>query len=140
MFCVFTFGVSTAVSAQESYGKALNLFATLGNNSSVTGNYEIALAKNFTISPEATVPFDLDYIRAGARVDYYFDSLLKLNEPWDIWGGAAAGFNIGLGDGYVGDDIDISLHIGAEYKFSQKWGLILEGGNGGGSIGVGIHM
>lgn len=140
LFCVFTFGASTAVNAQESYGGALNLFATFGNNSSVTGNYEFALAKNFTISPEATVPFDFDYIAAGARVDYYFDSLIKLNEPWDIWGGVSAGFRIGLADEWAGDDLRLDLHIGGEYKFNQKWGIILEAGNNGGSFGVGIHL
>lgn len=138
LFCVFTFGVSSAVSAQESY-KALNLFATFGDNSSVSGNYEIPLAKNFTISPEATVPFDFDYIRAGARVDYYFDSLIGLNEPWDIWGGVGAGFNIGLASDYT-SDLDLNLHIGGEYKFNAKFGIILEAGNGGGSLGLGIHM
>ena len=139
LFCVFAFGATSTLSAQESYGGALNLFATFGNNSSVTGNYEIALAKNWTISPEATIPFDFDYIGAGARVDYYFDSLLKLNEPWDIWGGVGAGFNIGIGNDY-NSDLAWNLHIGGEYKFNQKWGIILEAGNGGGSLGLGIHM
>ena len=139
LFCVFAFGASSTMSAQESYGGALNLFATFGNNSSVTGNYEISLAKNWTISTEATIPFAFDYIRAGARVDYYFDSLLKLNEPWDIWGGVGAGFNIGIASDY-NSDLAWNLHIGGEYKFNQTWGIILEAGNGGGSLGVGIHM
>ena len=138
LFCAFAFGASTNAKAQESY-KALNLFATFGNNSSVSGVYEIPLAKNWTISPEATVPFDFDYIRAGARVDYYFDSLLQLNEPWDIWGGAGAGFNIGLASDY-NSDLSLNLHIGGEYKFNNKFGIILEAGNGGGSLGLGIHM
>jgi hypothetical protein len=137
-FSAFTFGTSTVVSAQESYAGALNVFATLGNNSSVSANYEFALAKNFTISPEATIPFDLDYISAGARVDYYFDSLLNLVEPWDVWAGAGVGFNIGSDSN--NDDLNLNLHIGGEYKFNQTWGLILEGGNGGGSLGVGIHL
>lgn len=141
LFCLFTFGVSSKMVAQESYGNALNLFATFGSNSSITGNYEFPLAKNFTISPEATLPFDFDYIAAGARVDYYFDSLIKLNEPWDIWGGVSAGFKIGLASDYVADDdLRLDLHIGGEYKFNQKFGIILEAGNNGGSLGLGIHM
>jgi len=38
LFCLFTFGLSSNMAAQESYGKALNLFATFGGNSSITGN------------------------------------------------------------------------------------------------------
>jgi len=140
LFCVFAFGASSTMSAQESYGGALNLFPSFGSFSSVTGNYEIPLAQNFTISPEVTLPFSFDYVLAGARVDYYFDSLLGLNEPWDIWAGAGAGFIIGLDDAYTGSGLDLILHVGAEYKFNQTWGLILDAGAYGGSLGVGIHM
>jgi hypothetical protein len=97
----------------------LNLFVTFGDNSSVTGNYEFALGNNFTISPVAKLPFDFDYISAGARVDYYFDSLLKLNEPWDIWAGVGARYRLGLADHYNGNDINLNVHIGGEYKLNQ---------------------
>ena len=143
LFCVFTFGTSSAVNAQESYGGALNLFGAFGDYSAITGNYEIPLATNWTISPQATIPLDFNFIIAGARVDYYFDSLLSLNEPWDIWGGAGAGVLIGLDDAYKGG-ISLILNIGAEYKFNEKWGIILDagdaGGGFGGSLGVGIHL
>lgn len=137
LFCVFTFGATSAVSAQESYSGALNLFANIGNNSSIAGNYEFPLAKNFTISPTAAIALDFDYIYAGARVDYYFDSLLKLNEPWDIWGGAGLGFTF---ENDNENQTALDLHIGAEYKFNKTWGIILEGGANGGNIGVGIHL
>ncbi|MEI6864617.1 hypothetical protein [Flavicella sp.] len=140
LLCVFTFGASSTVSAQESYGGALNLFAKIGDDSAISGYYEFALAKNFTISPEATIPLNFDYIHAGARVDYYFDSLLNLNEPWDIWGGAGAGLYMGTHDD---GGIILDLHIGGEYKFNQTWGIILEAGGrdgGTGSLGVGIHL
>ena len=140
LFCVFALGANSKLSAQESYGNALNVFATFGDNSSVTANYEFPLAKNWTISPQGTIPFDLGYIRAGARVDYYFDSLLSLNEPWDIWGGVGAGFNIGIADDYNGDNLSLNLNLGGEYKFNEKFGIILEAGNYGGSIGLGIHL
>ena len=140
LFSILVLGASSKVSAQESYGGALNLFGTFGNYTSITGNYEIPLATNWTISPTATIPLDFDFLVAGARVDYYFDSLLGLNEPWDIWGGVGAGFVIGLDDAYSGDGIDLILHVGAEYKFNETWGIILDGGAGGGSLGVGIHL
>lgn len=137
LFCVFTFGATSVVSAQESYAGALNIFANIGDNTSVSANYEFALAKNFTISPEVTLPFDLNYMFAGARVDYYFDSLLKLNEPWDIWAGAGAGLLIGSA---AEDSLNINFHIGGEYKFNETWGLILETGLDSANIGVGIHL
>lgn len=140
LFCTFTFGIYSTASAQENYGNALNLFANFGSNSAIGGHYEIPLAKNFTISPEAALPFDFDYVYAGARVDYYFDSLLKLNEPWDIWGGVGAGLHIGSN---VSSDLQWDLHIGGEYKFNETWGIILQAGGGkaaGGGLGVGIHL
>jgi len=141
LFSILVLGASSKVSAQESYGGALNLFPSFGSFSSITGNYEIPLAQNFTISPEATLPFSFDYILAGARVDYYFDSLLGLNEPWDIWAGVGAGLFIALDDAYAsGGDIGLILHVGAEYKFNKTWGLILDAGAYGGSLGVGIHL
>jgi len=140
LFCTFIFGASTTVKAQESYGNALNVFASFGDNSSIGGFYEFTLAKNFTISPEVAIPFDFDSMYAGARVDYYFDSLVKLNEPWDIWGGVGLGFNIGNN---IDDNLRWDLHIGGEYKFNEKWGIIAEfggGSYGAGFLGVGIHL
>ena len=128
-----------SVSAQENYGGAINAFVKFGDNSSISANYEFQVANNVTVSPEARIWFSGENdLAIGGRADYYFDSLLGLNEPWDIWGGADAGFV--LGDG---DDFSINLHIGAEYKFNETWGLILEFGGGtttAGGIGVGIHL
>ena len=131
--------VSQNTYAQEDHGNALNLFVKFGDNSSISGNYEFQVAPNLTVSPEARIWFSGENdLALGARVDYYFDSLLKLPEPWDIWGGADAGFVIG-----DGDDLTLNLHAGAEYKFSDMWGIILEFGGGktaSGGIGVGIHF
>ena len=125
--------------AQENYGNTLNLFVKFGNNSSISGNYEFQVAPNLTVSPEARIWFSGDNdLGLGGRVDYYFDSLFNLNEPWDIWGGADAGFVIG-----DDDDFSLNLHAGVEYKFSDMWGIILEIGGGttsAGGIGVGIHF
>lgn len=132
-------GMTTNVVGQENYGSALNAFVSFGDDSSVSANYEFMVADNLTVSPEARIWFSGENdLALGGRVDYYFDSLLNLVEPWDIWAGADAGFVVG-----DGDDFGINLHIGAEYKFSDMWGLILEFGGGtatAGSIGVGIHL
>lgn len=125
--------------AQENHGGALNTFVKFGSNSSVSAHYEIQVAPNVTVSPEARVWFSGDNnIALGARADYYFDSLFNLNEPWDIWAGGDAGFVVD-GD----DDFSLNLHIGGEYKFNETFGLILEFGGGttaAGGIGLGIHF
>ncbi|MEN8788143.1 MAG: hypothetical protein ABF295_01410 [Flavobacteriaceae bacterium] len=138
-FTVLILGVSTASYGQENYGNVLNAFVKFGDNSSISANYEFQVANNVTVSPEARIWFSGENDFAlGGRADYYFDSLLNLVEPWDIWAGADAGFVIG-----DGDDFSINLHIGGEYKFNETWGIILEFGGGtttAGGIGVGIHF
>jgi len=144
LFTIFAlsliFFYSTSSSAQEDYS-ALNLFVSFGSNAAINGHYEIPIAENLTVSPAATVAFDFDYIALGGRLDYYFDSLLKLNEPWDIWGGVDAGFV--MGDDEDNDDFSLNLHAGVEYKINKTWGIIAEFGGGtasSGGIGVGIHF
>jgi hypothetical protein len=137
---VFVLFFSNQVIAQEDYS-ALNLFVSFGSNAAINGHYEIPIANNLTVSPSATVAFDFDYIALGARLDYYFDSLLKLNEPWDIWAGIDSGFV--LGDDDDNDDFSLNLHAGVEYKINETWGIIAEFGGGTssfGGIGVGIHF
>jgi len=136
----FMFLSTTTSNAQEDYS-ALNLFVSFGENAAINGHYEFPIADNLTISPAATVAFDFDYIALGARLDYYFDSLLKLNEPWDIWAGVDTGFV--MGDDEDNDDFSLNLHAGVEYKINETWGIIAEFGGGtasSGGIGVGIHF
>ena len=139
--CLLT-GLFLAVSgttfAQENHGNALNLFVKFGDNSSVSANYEFQVHPDITVSPEARIWFNGNGFALGARADYYFDKIFNLKEPWDIWGGADAGFIID-GD----DNFSLNLHAGAEYKFNETIGLILEFGGGttaAGGIGLGIHF
>lgn len=115
LFCALGFGVFSPVTVQELYGNALNIFTSFRDDFSVITNYECAFAKTWTISLEASTPFDS--MHAGARVDYYFDSLLELNEPWDIW--AVAGTGILIGGDDTQDNLNIDVHIGVEYKFGN---------------------
>lgn len=140
-FCLLAglfLALSGSVYAQENHGNALNLFVKFGDNSSISANYEFQVHPDITVSPEARIWFSGNGFALGARADYYFDRLFNLAEPWDIWGGADAGFIID-GD----DDFSLNLHAGAEYKFNDTWGIILELGGGttaAGGIGVGIHF
>ena len=131
--------VTETYAQEETYGGVLNAFVKFGDNSSISANYEFQIAQDITLSPEARIWFGNDsQISIGARADYYFDRIFKLVEPWDIWGGVDAGFIID-GD----DSLSLNIHAGAEYKFNETWGLILEVGGGttaAGGIGVGIHF
>ena len=124
--------------AQENHGNALNMFVKFGDNSSISANYEFQVHQDITVSPEARIWFSDGGLALGARADYYFDRLFNLKEPWDIWGGADAGFIID-GD----DDFSLNLHAGAEYKFNETLGIILEFGGGttaAGGIGLAVHF
>lgn len=133
------FALTGNLQAQENYGNALNAFVKFGDNSSISANYEFQVAPSLTLSPEARIWFSGDEeLAIGGRADYYFDSLLGLVEPWDIWAGVDASFISGNGD-----DFGINAHIGVEYKISDLIGIIAEFGGGtttAGGIGVGFHF
>lgn len=139
LFASLFLGLSNYTFAQENYGKVFNAFVKFGDNSSIGGNYEFQVADNITVSPEGVISFGSDtWLALGARADYYFDSLFKLVEPWDIWAGVDAGVIIS-GD----DNFTLNIHAGVEYKFNETWGIIAEFGGGktsSGGIGVGIHF
>jgi hypothetical protein len=140
-FLLFTglfVGVSNTAIAQEDY-QALNLAISFGNNTKIKANYEIDVANYITVAPAVTVPLDFDYIGLGVKADYYFDGLMSLPDPWDIWAGLDTSFNIGQDD----DIFDINAHVGVEYKFNETWGILAEFGGGSasfGGFGVGIHF
>ena len=125
--------------AQENYGGALNAFLKFGDNASISANYEFQVAPSLTLSPEARIWFSGENdLAIGGRADYYFDSLLELVEPWDIWAGIDASFISG-----DGDDFGLNAHLGVEYKISDFIGIIAEFGGGtttAGGIGVGFHF
>ncbi len=139
LFVSLLFGLSNTVVAQENYGGELNAYVKFGDNSSLGAYYEFQVLENITVSPEARISFGSDaFISLGGRADYYFDSLLNIDEPWDVWAGVDAGFIISGNDTF-----SVNLHIGGEYKFNETWGIIAEIGAGQeftGGIGVGIHF
>ncbi len=138
LFFGFVFAaITNNVTAQEDYS-ALNLYVSFGDNGAINAQYEIPIVENVTISPAVVIPFDFDNLSVGVRADYYFDSLMKLPEPWDIWGGVDTGIVLGGNDAF-----NINGHVGVEYKFDETWGILAEFGGGTasfGGIGVGIHF
>lgn len=129
-----------AFASSESYANSLNVFLGFGDNSAIRANYELPLAKNFTISPEAYLPLNFEFIYAGARVDYYFDELVNLAADWDIWGGLRAGLYLGSD---VSNEIRLNLQLGGEYRLNETWGILLEIGGGkmsNAGIGAAIHL
>jgi hypothetical protein len=136
-------GVSATSFAQsaagEDHGNALNIFVGFGDNyTAITANYEFTITKDLTIAPVASIVFgDNSDFGVGGRLDYYFDSLLNLPTEWDIYAGVDTGLYFDSGD------FDVNGHMGVEYLFNDKIGLIGEFGVGSltsGSLGVGIHF
>lgn len=178
---IFMFSIiSLSVNAQENYSKALNLGLGVGGYSGYYGrtnralpvlhlNYELYVAKNFTLAPFISIvsyrdsyywgdnnaPFkDYRYratiIPIGVKGTYYFDDLLEANNLWDFYLGGSLGFSVVRSrwdDGYNGDpdyfrgsrSLFLDLHIGAEYHFNEKIGAYLDLSSGVSTLGVSFH-
>lgn len=104
-------------------------------------SYDIPVATDIAISPFASTNWDFNHLVLGVKGDYYFDNLLGLPAPWDVYAGVNAGFAIGLGNGNS-SDLDLGLQIGGRWFWNDKWGLFLQGGGGmqGATGGLGITM
>jgi len=107
-------------SAQEQYGKTLNLglgvgyYGYVGHSLPVFHvNYELNVAKDFTLAPFLTFySYSNDYywgdhnhlyryytyretvIPIGVKGTYYFDELLRAGSKWDFYLAASLGFAI----------------------------------------------
>jgi hypothetical protein len=112
------------ITAQEKFGKTLNLGLGIGGRTGYYGyaarslpvfhlNYEFDVAKDFTLAPFISVStFTNDYywgnnnnpyrnytyretiIPIGVKGSYYFDNLLKANKKWDFYLAGSLGFAI----------------------------------------------
>lgn len=104
-----------------------------------------AVHNDITVGGMAAFNLDgLDYLNLAARGDYHFNRLLNIPSDWDFYAGANLGFRLGFSD-YNGDDgLDLGAQIGGRWFWSDKWGLMLEGGGGqlgsGGRIGLTMKM
>lgn len=172
--------VTIAGEAQEKYSNTLNLGLGVSGYSGhhkrynktipvISINYELNVAKNFTLAPFiALYTFKDQYywgnknypdqyyqysetvIPIGVKGTYYFDDLLKANSLWDFYLGASLGFaivNSRWDNGYNGDkdyygnnsNVFLHLHIGAEYHFTKRLGAFLDLSTSVSSIGLAIH-
>jgi hypothetical protein len=114
-------------SAQEKYGRTLNLGLGVGGYSGYYGyagrslpvfhiNYEIDVARNFTLAPfvsfytfsanHNSYTYHETVIPVGIKGAYYFDELLDAQDNWDFYLAGSLGFaivNARWQDGYPGD-------------------------------------
>lgn len=172
----------TIVSAQttvsgENYGKTLNAGIGLGYYGYVGHtvpiihlNYELSVAKNFTLAPFITYFSYQNYyywgnknypyrnysyretvIPIGLKGSYYFDQILNANSKWDFYLAASLGFalqNTTWENEYDGErtvqhgssGLYLDGHIGTEYHLNNKVGLYLDLSSGISSFGLAIHL
>jgi len=155
----------------ESYGNTLNLgvgiayFDGLGDAPILLADYELNVARNFTIAPFIGVGsytsrgyyWSGDYyyyhetiVPLGAKATYYFDELLGLNPRWDLYLAASLGIvykHYSWDNGYYGDkgtmnsrsDLYLDGHIGAEYHFSKRTGVFLDLSTYVSTVGLAFH-
>jgi hypothetical protein len=177
-FCLWIIGLTaSAQEGDEKFGNTLNLGAGLGYYGYVGhpmpvlhANYELGVARNFTIAPFVTFysyknyyywgdpgyPYRDYYYRqtvipVGAKGTYYFDELLKANSKWDFYLGASLGFAIRKTTwekGYYGkttvehgaSGLYLDAHIGSEYHLSNRVGLFLDLSSGISTFGLALHL
>jgi len=171
---------NTKLKAQDSYGKTLNLGVGLGGYYGYYGyleqslpvfniNYEISVAKNFTLAPSISFySYRRDYywgdknnpsrnyryretvIPIGLKGTYYFDDVLGAGSKWDFYLAGSLGFavvNSRWDDNYYGDKdyyrranpLYLDVHAGAEYHFNSKVGMFLDVSTGVSTIGLAFH-
>lgn len=128
LFALFALAASGQATKQLNFG-----FVGVG--------YDIPVHTDIAITPFASTNWDFNHLVLGVKGDYYFDNLLSLPAPWDVYAGVNAGFAIGLGDGNS-SDLDLGIQIGGRWFWNDKWGLYLQGGGGmqGATGGLGITM
>ena len=161
----------------ENYGRTLNVGLGIGYYGYVGyatpvihADYEIGVARNFTLAPFVNVfsyreytywgnhnnPYRNYYyhetvIPMGVKGSYYFDRLLGAGPKWDFYLAGSLGFVIRKtvwDDGYYGDRVVnssssplfLDLHVGTEYHFNRKIGLFLDLSTGVSTLGLSFHL
>jgi len=168
---------SNPVAAQEHFGNTLNLGIGAGyyryTNRSMpvlTANYELEVARNFTIAPFVSFySYENKYywsnknypsryysyretvIPVGIKGSYYFDQFLQAGSKWDFYLAGSLGFafrSVTWEGDYYGDKyayhnssgLYLDGHIGAEYHANSRVGLFLDLSSGVSTFGLALHL
>ncbi|HET7818812.1 MAG TPA: hypothetical protein VFL70_05850 [Bacteroidia bacterium] len=161
----------------QNFGNTLNFGAGIGYYNYVThalpvlhANYELQVAKDFTLAPFITVYSYQNYyywgnpkypyknytyrqtvVPIGVKGSYYFDQILNAGSKWDFYLGASLGFAIRKTtweNGYYGEttiqhgssNLYADGHIGTEYHLNQNIGLFLDLSSAISTFGLAFHL
>jgi len=105
-------------------------------------SYEIPLATDVSIAPFAGINPNFNWLSAGVKANYYFDTLLELPSEWDVYAGVNTGYAFAIKNNSDVNCFDIGLHVGGRWFWCDRWGVFLELGSGivGATSGLGITM
>lgn len=164
--------LGTNLSAQrtifsEKHGSTLNLGLGIGGYSSYYDNightlpvfainYEIGIARNFTLAPFLTLYSYTDgnyrelVTPIGVKGTVYLDQLLRAGSNWDFYVAGSLGValvNTTWDADYYGDrlyyqstsPLYLDFHVGTEYRLSNSLGIFLDLSSGVSTIGLAIH-
>jgi outer membrane immunogenic protein len=141
-------------------GKAqLNLGVGFSNSGiPIYGGFDIGVAKNITLGGELSYRsynenwhsdnYHHNVLGISANGNYHFNTLLKIQEKWDVYAGLNLGFYSWSSpseyDGNHNSGVGLGAQVGARYFFSKKVGINLEFGGGnefsGGKFGLTIRL
>ncbi len=141
-------------------GKAqLNFGVGFSNNGiPIYGGFDFGVAKNITLGGELSYrsynenwnsnKYKHNVFGISANGNYHFNTLLNIQEKWDVYAGLNLGFySWSSPDGYDGDNtsgLGLGAQVGARYYFSKKVGVNLEFGGGnafsGGKFGLTVRL
>lgn len=137
---LFLFIFQFNASAQEQYGKTLNVSLGIGGHTGYSGyaghslpvvnvNYEFNVAPYFTLAPSISFytysgkhdnyTYRESVIPVGLKGTYYFDNLLNAGSAWDFYGAGSVGF------AFVNSRWDAG-YDGNKYYFNKGNSLFLD--------------
>ncbi len=157
VFCI----IATSYSQNPlPVGKAqLNFGVGFSNNGiPIYGGFDIGVAQNITLGGEVSYrsydenwqnnKYKHNVFGIAANGNYHFNTLLNIQEKWDVYAGLNIGFySWSSPEDYDGDNtsgLGLGAQVGARYYLSNKVGLNLEFGGGnafsGGKFGLTVRL
>lgn len=178
---ITTLTVNNASAQNETpgnkYGNTLNLGVGVGyygyvgySMPIIHADYEVDIAKNFTLAPFITAYqyqkyhywgnpnnayrdyyYRVTVIPIGVKGSWYFDNFVHAGAKWDFYLAASLGFAVRKTvweNGYYGETyvehgssgLYWDGHLGVEYHLNQKLGLYLDLSSGISTFGLAIHL